>query len=350
MKVAVFSTKSYDRTFLEAANANHAHELIFFEPNLNYETSVLAADFPCVCVFVRIKGRGFLAPTCHVNDQLDAKTLTKLKSQGTKLIALRSAGFNNVDIPKAEELRLTVVRVPAYSPYAVAEHTIGLILALNRKLHRAYGRVREGNFSLDGLLGFDLHSKTVGIIGTGKIGAITAQILHGFGCQLLAFDKSPQQNCQALGVKYVSLPELFATSDIITLHCPLTPETHHLIDAEAVLQMKTGVMLINTSRGGLIDTKTVIKGLKSGRIGYLGLDVYEQEEDLFFEDYSNTVIQDDLFQRLLTFPNVLITGHQAFFTVDALRSIAETTLGNISEFEQGFPCVNQVKAEGTRKK
>lgn len=336
MKVAVFSTKSYDRTFLEAANANHAHELIFFEPNLNYETSVLATDFPCVCVFV--------------NDQLDAKTLTKLESQGTKLIALRSAGFNNIDIPKADELGLTVVRVPAYSPYAVAEHTVGLILALNRKLHRAYGRVREGNFSLDGLLGFDLHSKTVGIVGTGKIGAITAQILHGFGCQILAYDKFPHQDCQALGVKYVSLPELFATSDIITLHCPLTPETHHLIDAEAVLQMKTGVMLINTSRGGLIDTKAVIKGLKSGKIGYLGLDVYEQEEDLFFEDYSNTVIQDDLFQRLLTFPNVLITGHQAFFTVDALRSIAETTLGNISDFEQGQPCVNQVKAEDTRKK
>lgn len=336
MKVAVFSTKSYDRTFLEAANANHAHELFFFEPNLNYETSVLAAGFPCVCVFV--------------NDQLDAKTLTKLESQGTKLIALRSAGFNNVDILKAAQLGLTVVRVPAYSPYAVAEHTIGLILALNRKLHRAYGRVREGNFSLDGLLGFDLYGKTVGIIGTGKIGAITAQILHGFGCGLLAYDKSPQQDCQALGVKYVSLPELFATSDIISLHCPLTPETHHLIDAEAVLQMKTGVMLINTSRGGLIDTKAVIKGLKSGKIGYLGLDVYEQEEDLFFEDYSNTVIQDDLFQRLLTFPNVLITGHQAFFTVEALRSIAETTLGNISEFEQGKPCVNQVKAEGTRKK
>lgn len=335
MKVAVFSTKSYDRTFLEAANANHAHELIFFEPNLNYETSVLAAGFPGVCVFV--------------NDQLDTKTLTKLESQGTKLIALRSAGFNNVDIPKADELGLTVVRVPAYSPYAVAEHTIGLILALNRKLHRAYGRVREGNFSLEGLLGFDLHSKTVGIIGTGKIGAITAQILHGFGCQLLAYDKSPQQDCQALGVKYVSLSELFATCDIITLHCPLTPETHHLIDAEAVLQMKTGVMLINTSRGGLIDTKAVIKGLKLGKIGYLGLDVYEQEEDLFFEDYSNTVIQDDLFQRLLTFPNVLITGHQAFFTVDALRSIAETTLGNISDFEQGKPCVNQVK-EGARKK
>ncbi len=331
MKVAVFSTKSYDRTFLEAANADYGHELIFFEPHLNYETSVLAADFPAVCVFV--------------NDQLDAKTLTKLASQGTQIIALRSTGFNNIDLNKAADLKLTVVRVPAYSPYAVAEHTLGLILALNRKIHRAYARIRDGNFSLDGFLGFDLHGKTVGIVGTGKIGAITAQIINGFGCQILAYDKSPHPDCEALGVKYVSLPELFAAADIITLHCPLIPETHHLINAETLSQMKTGVMLINTSRGALIDTKAVIKGLKSGKIGYLGLDVYEQEGDLFFEDFSNQVIQDDLFERLLTFPNVLITGHQAFFTVDALKTIASTTLANLSEFEQGQPCPNQIKAE-----
>lgn len=331
MKVAVFSTKSYDRTFLEAANADYGHELIFFEPHLNYETSVLAADFPAICVFV--------------NDQLDAKTLTKLASQGTQIIALRSTGFNNIDLNKASDLKLTVVRVPAYSPYAVAEHTIGLILALNRKIHRAYARIRDGNFSLDGFLGFDLHGKTVGIVGTGKIGVITAQIINGFGCQLLAYDKSPHPDCESLGVKYVSLPELFAAADIITLHCPLIPETHHLINAETLSQMKTGVMLINTSRGALIDTKAVIKGLKSGKIGYLGLDVYEQEGDLFFEDFSNQVIQDDLFERLLTFPNVLITGHQAFFTVDALKTIASTTLANISEFEQGQPCPNQIKAE-----
>lgn len=331
MKVAVFSTKSYDRTFLEAANADYGHELIFFEPHLNYETSVLAADFPAVCVFV--------------NDQLDAKTLTKLASQGTQIIALRSTGFNNIDLNKAADLKLTVVRVPAYSPYAVAEHTIGLILALNRKIHRAYARIRDGNFSLDGFLGFDLHGKTVGIVGTGKIGAITAQILNGFGCQILAYDKSPHPDCEALAVKYVSLPELFAAADIITLHCPLIPDTHHLINAETLSQMKTGVMLINTSRGALIDTKAVIKGLKSGKIGYLGLDVYEQEGDLFFEDFSNQVIQDDLFERLLTFPNVLITGHQAFFTVDALKTIASTTLANLSEFEQGQPCPNQIKVE-----
>lgn len=331
MKVAVFSTKSYDQKFLEAANTEHGHELVFLEPRLTLDTCILATGAQSVCAFV--------------NDKLDAKTLSQLASQGTKLIALRSAGFNHVDIPKATQLGLTVVRVPAYSPYAVAEHTIGLILALNRRIHRAYARIREGNFSLEGLIGFDLHGNTVGIIGTGKIGTITAQILKAFGCKLVAYDKSPNSDCQALGVEYVSLPQLFSTADIISLHCPLIPDTHHLINAETIAQMKTGVMLINTSRGALIDTKAVINGLKSDKIGYLGLDVYEQEGDLFFEDFSNTVIQDDLFERLLTFPNVLITGHQAFFTVDALESIAETTLANISEFEQGKPCQNQVKAE-----
>lgn len=330
MQVAVFSTKSYDRKFLEAANTEHQHELVFIEPRLTPETSMLAAGSQAVCAFV--------------NDQLDAQTLTGLASQGIKLIALRSAGFNNVDITKATELGLTVVRVPAYSPYAVAEHTIGLILTLNRRIHRAYARIREGNFSLEGLIGFDLHGKTVGIVGTGKIGTITAQILKAFGCKLVAYDKSPNSDCQDLGIEYVSLPQLFATADIITLHCPLIPDTHHLINAQTIAQMKTGVMLINTSRGALIDTKAVINGLKSGKIGYLGLDVYEQEGDLFFEDLSDKVIQDDLFERLLTFPNVLITGHQAFFTVDALSSIAKTTLANISDFEQGS-CPNQVKPE-----
>lgn len=330
MKVAVFSTKSYDRHFLEAANTECGHELIFLEPHLNPETSILAADAQAVCVFV--------------NDQLDAKTLTGLANQGIKLIALRSAGFNNVDLIKATELGITVVRVPAYSPYAVAEHTVGLILTLNRRIHRAYARIREGNFSLEGLLGFDLHGKTIGIIGTGKIGIVVAQILKAFGCKLIAYDKSPNSDCP-LGVEYVSQQQLFANSDIITLHCPAIPDTYHLINAETIAQMKTGVMLINTSRGALIDTKAVINGLKSGKIGYLGLDVYEQEGNLFFEDFSNQVIQDDLFERLLTFPNVLITGHQAFFTSDALKSIAETTLANISDFEQGKPCLNQVKAE-----
>ncbi len=327
MKVAVFSTKSYDRDFLESANTEGRHDLVFLEPRLTYETSTLANGSQAVCAFV--------------NDQLDAQTLSKLASQGIKLIALRSAGFNNVDLAKAADLGLTVVRVPTYSPYAVAEHTIGLILALNRRIHRAYNRVREGNFSLEGLLGFDLHGKTVGIVGMGRIGTITAQILQGFGCKLLAYDKSPPES-QIPQIDYVSLSQLLAAADIVSLHCPLTSDTHHLINAQTIAQMKTGTMLINTSRGALIDTKAVTIGLKSGKIGYLGIDVYEQEGDLFFEDFSNTVIQDDLFERLLTFPNVLITGHQSFFTIEALKSIAETTLSNISDFEQGISCSNQV--------
>ncbi|MBW4575228.1 MAG: 2-hydroxyacid dehydrogenase [Aphanothece sp. CMT-3BRIN-NPC111] len=328
MKVAVFSTKSYDRQFLEAANAENKHELAFFEPHLTCKTSVLASGFPAVCVFV--------------NDQLDKQTLSALASGGTRLIALRCAGYNNVDLAAAAELGMKIVRVPAYSPYAVAEHTIALILTLNRKIHRAYARIREGNFSLEGLLGFDLHSCTVGIIGTGKIGFIVANILKGFGCHLLAYDPFPNPECEALGVKYVALPELLATSDIITLHTPLMPETYHIIDAQALSQMKDGVMLINTSRGGLIDTKAVIQALKSGKIGYLGLDVYEQETDLFFEDLSNSVIQDDVFQRLLTFPNVIITGHQAFLTKNAIKNIAETTINNIYDVEQGKPCANEL--------
>lgn len=331
MKVAVFSTKSYDRTFLETANTEYKHELVFFEPQLTCETSILATECPAVCAFV--------------NDQLDRKTLTCLAECGTKLIALRAAGYNNVDINAAAELGLTVVRVPAYSPHAVAEYTVGMILTLNRKIYRAHYRVREGNFSLEGLMGFDLHGKTAGIIGTGKIGAIVAQILQACGCRVLAYDKYQNSDCQALGVQYVSLQELFSNADIISLHCPLMPETYHLINSAAIALMKTGVMLINTSRGALIDTKAAIKGLKSGKIGYLGLDVYEQEGDIFFEDLSNTIVQDDVLQRLLTFPNVLITGHQAFFTEDALTSIAHTTLANISDFAAGKPCPNQIAAD-----
>ena len=335
MKVAVFNTKSYDRTFLTAANVGGKHELVFFEPHLTVETSVLAAGFPAVCAFV--------------NDCLDAKTLGAIAEKGVRLLALRSAGFNHVDLAAAKDLGLTLLRVPAYSPYAVAEHAVALMLSLNRKIHRAYNRVREGNFALDGLLGFDLHSKTVGIVGTGRIGAITAQILHGFGCRLLGYDVFQNVDCLALGMEYVALPELFAASDIVSLHCPLMPETYHLIGAEAIEQMKPGMMLIDTSRGQLIDTKAVTKALKSGKIGYLGLDVYEQETDLFFEDLSNHVIQDDVFQRLLTFPNVLITGHQAFFTEEALKNIAETTIGNITDFEQGRPCANQIDLDRVKR-
>ncbi|MEH2076133.1 MAG: 2-hydroxyacid dehydrogenase [Nostoc sp.] len=331
MKVAVFSTKAYDRKFLSAANSPTQHELVFFEPRLNRDTAILAAEFPAVCVFV--------------HDQVDAPTLELLASRGTRLVVLRCAGFNNVDLQAAADLGITVVRVPAYSPYGVAEHAVGLILSLNRKIHRAYNRVREGNFSLDGLLGFNLHERTVGIVGTGKIGLILGEIMKGFGCKLLAYDVYRNPELEALGGKYVELPELFANCDIISLHCPLIPETHHLINAEAIEQIKPGVMLINTSRGALIDTQAVIEGLKSGKIGYLGVDVYEQESELFFEDLSGEIIQDDIFQRLTTFPNVLITGHQAFFTAEALHNIAETTFANIADIENGRPCTNEIRAQ-----
>ena len=320
MRVAVFSSKAYDREFLEAANASR-HELRFFEPPLNAETASLAAGFDAVCVFV--------------NDHLDAAVIEQLARGGSRLIALRCAGYNNVDLSAAERHGLTVVRVPAYSPHAVAEHTIGLILALDRKLHRAYNRVREGNFALDGLLGFDLCGRTVGIIGTGRIGEVVAQILTGFGCEVLAFDPVISETCRSLGVNYTTLDDLLTRSDIVTLHCPLTPENRHVINREALAKMKQGVMLINTSRGALVDTVAVIAALKSRRIGYLGLDVYEEEERIFFEDRSGLIISDDVFSRLLTFPNVIITGHQAFFTREALASIAATTVQNMTDFESG---------------
>jgi D-lactate dehydrogenase len=334
MKVAVFSTKSYDRQFLEAENLAHGHELLFLEPRLTCETASLTAGCMAVCVFI--------------NDTLDGETLRAIASHGVKLIALRSAGFNHVDLKVAVELGMTVVRVPAYSPYAVAEHAVALILALNRKIYRAYNRVRDDNFALDGLLGFDLHGSTVGIIGTGKIGQCFAKIMHGFGCRLLAYDPYPSEACQGLGVAYVDLLTLLAASDIVSLHCPLTPANHHLIDAESLKQLKPGAMLINTSRGGLLDTAAVIEGIKTGRVGYLGIDVYEQEEALFFEDLSNTLIQDDTFQLLQSFPNVLITAHQGFFTRNALKNIAETTLTNITDFEHGRTCPNQVPLQQDR--
>ena len=328
MKVAVFNTKPYDRSFLEEINQNYHHELHFLTPSLDEQTVNLAQGFPAICVFV--------------NDVLDSNVLRILAKNGTNLIALRCAGYDNVDIKAAQELDITVVRVPAYSPYAVAEHAIALILTLNRKIHRAYYRVREGNFSLNGLLGFDLHNRTVGIIGTGKIGRITGQILHSFGCHMLAYDPYPNPEFDRKYATYVSFEKLLAQSDIISIHCPLTHDTYHLIDGNAISLMKTGVMLINTSRGGLIDTKAIIKGLKSKKIGYLALDVYEREKNMFFEDLSEEIIQDDIFQRLLTFPNVIITGHQAFFTSDALENIAETTLSNIRDIERGNVCPNQV--------
>lgn len=331
MWISVFSTKPYDETFLQAANTGARHRLIFHEPRLTADTAALVGDAEAACIFV--------------NDVADAETLAALARQGVRLIALRCAGFNNVDLAAARDLGLTVARVPAYSPHAVAEHTLALVLSLNRKIHRAYNRVREGNFALDGLLGFDLHGKTVGVVGTGKIGTVVLRILAGFGCRLLAHDPYPSAECEALGARYAPLDELFAESDIVTLHCPLTPGTNHLVDADLLARAKQGLMLINTGRGSLVDTRAVIGALKSGALGSLGLDVYEEEADLFFEDLSDEVLTDDVFARLLTFPNVLITGHQGFFTREALSGIAETTIANVSAFEDTGKAVHDVSID-----
>ncbi len=330
MQVAVFSTKPYDRAFLQAANRARAtpHRLVFLEPRLSAETALLADGAAAVCLFV--------------NDLADAPVLERLAAQGVRFVALRCAGFNNVDLAAASRLGIRIARVPAYSPESVAEHTVAMMLALNRRIHRAHARVREGNFALDGLLGFDMKGRTVGLIGTGRIGAALARILAGFGCRVLAHDPRPDA---ALPVEFVTLEELLAQSHIISIHCPLTPATRHLIDARAVARMRPGVMLVNTSRGAIVDTRAAIEGLKSGRIGLLGLDVYEEEGDLFFEDLSGQVLQDDVFARLLTFPNVLITAHQAFFTEDALAAIAETTLGNLDAFARDGRGMHEVSVE-----
>ncbi|HEY9899888.1 MAG TPA: 2-hydroxyacid dehydrogenase [Pantanalinema sp.] len=331
MNIAVFDTRPYDRASLDEANEAFGHALTYFESRLGPETVALAKGFPAVCAFV--------------NDTLDAEVLATLREGGTRLVALRCAGFNNVDVGAAEGLGLTVVRVPAYSPYAVAEHAVALLLSLNRKTHRAYARVREGNFSLSGLVGFDLHGKTVGIVGTGRIGAAFARIMHGFGCRLLAHDPYPDPALSGeLGLRYVPLEELLSEADVVSLHLPLSHETTHLIDDAAIARMKPGALLLNTSRGGLVDTGALIKGLKSGKLGGAGLDVYEREAGLFFEDMSGLVLQDDQLARLLTFPNVLITAHQAFLTDTALRNIAETTLDNVTRFEAGGESPNAVTA------
>lgn len=331
MKIAVYSAKPYDREFLEAENHQRNFELQYFEDPLTTDTVAFTRDFDAVCVFV--------------NDRLDRRVITQLAANNVKLIALRCAGFNNVDLEAAHDKGISVVRVPAYSPYAVAEHTVALIMSLNRKTHRSFNRVREGNFSLNGLIGFDLHGKTVGVIGTGKIGQIFSRIMTGFGCRIVAHDPYPNRELEKSGVEYVGLDILYGTSDIISLQCPLTPETHHLIDQKALDQMKTGVMLINTSRGGLIDTKVLVGALKTGKIGYLGIDVYEQEEDLFFKDLSDEIVHDDLIMRLITFPNVLITAHQAFFTKTAMQNIASTTLENIEAFFQEGQVLNEVSID-----
>jgi D-lactate dehydrogenase len=324
--VSVFDSKPYDRDHLQPATSDGAIEWRFLEFRLNRDTVPMAKGAQAVCVFV--------------NDQLDRPCLEALAAQGVKLVALRCTGFNNVDLPAARELKLAVTRVPVYSPYAVAEHAVALLLTLNRKVHRAFNRVRELNFSLAGLVGFDLHGKTAGILGTGKIGRIAAQILRGFGMKVLAHDPFPAEEwAKQHGVNYVDARTLVGNSDVISLHLPLTPETKHIICRETLDLMKPGAILINVSRGALIDTTAVIEALKSGRLGGVALDVYEEEEGIFFEDLSGQVLQDDELARLLTFPNVLITAHQAFLTREALADIARTTVANLAALDSGRPFV-----------
>lgn len=332
MRVGVFSAKPHDLTFMKQAATGKGLDLQFHEARLNADTARLAGGAEAISAFV--------------NDDLGRDTISVLADLGVRLIALRSAGFNHVDLAAAREAGIAVARVPAYSPHSVAEHTVALILTLNRKTHRAFNRVREGNFALDGLMGFDMHGKVAGVVGTGLIGTVLARILTGFGCEVLASDPNPSEDCKALGVQYVEMDALFRRADIITLQCPLTSDTHHLIDDAAIARMKPGVMLVNTSRGAVVDTRAVIRGLKSGQIGALGLDVYEEEGDLFFEDLSQSIIPDDVFARLLTFPNVLVTGHQGFFTQEALNAIAETTIANITRFQDAGTALYPVSLPG----
>lgn len=332
MKIAVFSARPYDQRFLEEANqrrgAGQSFEFLYFDAALEVHTAALAQGCEAVCVFV--------------NDRLDAPVLHALHALGVRAVLLRCAGFNNVDLAAAGQLGLFVARVPAYSPEAVAEHALALVMTLNRHTHRAYNRVREGNFMLDGLLGRTLHGKTVGIVGTGKIGLATARIFKGMGCTVLGHDPYPSPAFAEIGTS-VALEELLARADVVSLHCPLTPDTQHLINDASLARMKPGAMLVNTSRGGLVDTYAVIRALKSRRLGHLAIDVYEQESGLFFQDRSGEIIDDDAFQRLMTFPNVLVTGHQGFFTVEALKEISEITLRNLADFVSGADCANRVR-------
>lgn len=323
MRIMLFSSQPYDRDSFSAATLPPGCSLAYQHAHLGLDTAALANNCEVICAFI--------------NDDLSAPVLEQLAAGGTRLIALRSAGYNHVDLQAAHQLGLSVVRVPAYSPFAIAEHAVALILALNRRIHRAFNRTREGDFSLHGLIGFDLHGKTVGIIGTGQIGAAFARIMAGFGCQLLAHDPYPDSDLQALGVRYLPLDEVLQQAQIISLHCPLTPDTRHLINQQSLARLQPGSMLINTGRGALVDTPALIDALKDGQLGYLGLDVYEEEAALFFEDQSDLPLQDDVLARLLTFPNVIITAHQAFLTREALSAIAETTLSNIADWAAGTP-------------
>lgn len=330
MKIAVFSAKGYDRESLDIANAAEGHQLKYHDAPLEIDTVGLAAGYDAVCIFV--------------NDKADAAVLERLKEGGTKLVALRCTGFNNVDLQAAERLGLKVVRVTHYSPYSVAEHAVALLLAINRKIYRAYNRTRDSNFALDGLMGFDLHGKSVAVIGTGKIGNVFAKIMIGFGCNVIGYDAYPSPEFEALGAHYAAPGEIARDADIISLHCPLTPETYHIVNAETLARTKRGALLINTSRGGLVDTEAAIEALKSGQLGGLAIDVYEQEAGLFFRDLSSVVVTDDVLQRLISFPNVIVTGHQAFFTREAITTICETTLRSVSEFAAGKPLTNEIKA------
>jgi len=329
-RIAFFDTKPYDRRFFDAANQDPSfgYELVYYETRLTPASASMAKDAEVVCAFV--------------NDDISRETVEKLYAVGVKVLAMRCAGYNNVNLFAAYG-KLTVVRVPEYSPYAVAEYTAGLLLTLNRNLHRAYCRVRENNFSINGFIGFDVRGKTVGIVGTGKIGLTFAEVLQGFGVNILAYDLYPRQEAaERLNMKYVMLPELFRQSDIISLHCPLTPENKHMINPETIGMMKRGVMILNTSRGKLIDTAALIQGLKEKKIGGAGLDVYEEETDYFFEDRSDSAIEDDVLARLLTFPNVIVTSHQAFFTKEAMTNIARITLQNVSDYFGGKELKNEI--------
>ena len=328
MRVAIFSAKNYERTLLDELNARHGHELVYFDALLESRTASLAAGFPAVSIFV--------------NDPVDGDALRRLAAGGTKLVATRSTGFNHIDLAAAKELGVKVVRVTDYSPNSVAEFAVGLLLALNRKIPRAYNRTREGNFELDGLMGFDLVGHTVAVIGTGKIGTIFARIMAGFGCKVLGFDVHHSPEFEKIGGRYVDA-EGITEADIISLHCPLTPQTRHIVNARTLARVKRGALLINTSRGGLVDTEAAIEALKSGQLGGMAIDVYEQEAGLFFKDLSSTVIPDDVIQRLVSFPNVILTGHQAFFTREALGTILDTTLASISDFAADRLLANEIK-------
>lgn len=329
MKVACFSTKSYDKEGFERILPDYNHEFTYLDSKLDENTVSLAEGFEAICSFV--------------NDHLDEPVLTKLAQMKIKSIALRCAGYNQVDIKKANELGIRICRVPAYSPEAVAEHAVALLLTLSRKTHKAYNRVRDNNFSLEGLTGFNINGKTTGVIGTGAIGKAFCRIMRGFGCKILAYDLSPNMDLEKEGVTYVTLEELLKQSAIISLHCPLTPETQHLINSKTISIMPEGVVLINTSRGALIETKSVIRALKKKKVGHLGIDVYEQEEHIFFKDLSEEILLDEDISRLMTFPNVLITGHQAYLTQEALGQISKITLDNLNELEKGGKLSNEVK-------